>query len=231
MMLRRGCPLVVASGFSLDPSWPDRLELWQQENSHFVHRAPTSDELELLTTTEESTESLKLFCLPQHLQDAWWKILDPAGMAAGNLPGFDVFVESISSFLKFKHLALPKQTQAEVLIETLKSDSGEILPMESQNFWGIINLYDQPTSVAYCNLSGSQIQEIMGEKQSNSIAAPEELRSRLLEQQPSYPLVNLRLKPFEGCCFAPSILRFSAPPHNEEELRVVLEISRLPDSA
>jgi hypothetical protein len=237
MNLTHGHPLVVAPFFHHSIDWSGRLLVSGgvgEEQGRFVPRppwrAPTAAELAALVTDRPPAQHgdldgcLCLFALPQHLQTAWWDLLDRARLAGTtHLEGFDVFMREVASLLAFKELPVPDGANFDLVASqpgqrSIRWNAGGARPEglafdvspqtpwppchegPPARLWGGINLGDEAISVALVNLAAQQMHDLlaMGFPELDPAATHGELAERFLTHLPGYPPVRLRIEPGEG---------------------------------
>jgi hypothetical protein len=173
---------------------------------------------------EDFERCLCLFALPQHLQTAWWDLLDRAGLAGTTHPGgFDAFVREVASLLGFKELPVPDGASFDLVAsrpgqrsirwnaggarpEGLAFDVSSRAPWppghegRRARLWGGINLGDEATSVVLVNLAAQRMHDLLagGFPDLAPAATYGELAERFLRHLPDYPPVRLRIEPGEG---------------------------------
>jgi hypothetical protein len=237
MNLTPGHPFVVAPFFHQPVDWPGRLLVSggiEQEQGRFVPRppwrAPTAAELAALVPDRAAVRRgdldgcLCLFALPQHLQTAWWDLVDRARSAGTtHLEGFDVFVGEVAALLAFKELPVPDGASFDLVAsqpgqrsigysaggarpEGLAFDVSPQAPWppgpegRPARLWGGMNLGDEATSVVLVNLAARQVHDLLaaGFPGLAPAATHGELAERFLTHLPDYPPVRLRVEPGEG---------------------------------
>ncbi len=237
MNLTPGHALVVAPLFHQAVDWPARLLVGggvEEEQGRFVPRppwrAPTAAELAALVPgpvpahRADLDGCLCLFALPQHLQTAWWDLVQRARLAgATHREGLDAFVREVASLLAFKELPVPGGAGFDLVAsqpgqrsicysaggarpEGLAFDVSSRTPWppcpegRPARLWGGINLGDEPISVVLVNLGARQMHDLLAVSFPNLAPAATygELAERFLTQLPDYPPVRLRVEPGEG---------------------------------
>jgi hypothetical protein len=237
MSLTPGHPLVVAPSFHLSVDWPSRLLVGggiEQEQGRFAPRppwrAPTAAELAALVadrtpaTRAELDGCLCLFALPQHLQTAWWDLLDRARLAGTtHLEGFDIFVREVASLLAFKELPVPDGASFALVASqpgqrSIRWNAGgarpeglafdrsprTVWPLSGERrparLWGGINLGDEALSVVLVSLAAQQIHDLLARRFPGlpAVATHGELAAHFLTHFPDYPPLRLRIEPGEG---------------------------------
>ena len=139
-------PLMVAPSFHLPLDWAERLSVAQLTGSEW--RSPTDEERGLLVSEANPSACLCLFCLPQHLQAAWWQMMEQAQSTGPS--GFDGFVAAVAEFLDYKNLAVPEGTAFEVVV----SQSGQ---WQAPRLWGGINLGEDSAFVVLDDMGGPTV--------------------------------------------------------------------------
>ncbi|HMF16516.1 MAG TPA: hypothetical protein VKE98_04880 [Gemmataceae bacterium] len=227
MNLTHGYRLAVAPFFHQSIDWSSRLLVGdgvEEEQGRFVARppwrAPTADELAALAIDgapakrEDLDACLCLFALPEHLQTAWWDMLDRAGPAGTtHLEGFDAFVQEVASLLAFKELPVPNGATFELVASQPgqrsicwtfdRWPSAPWPPSPEQRparLWGAINLGNEALSVVLVNLVAQQMHDMLAQR-FPALPAPctyGELAACFLTHLADYPPIRLRLEPGEG---------------------------------
>ncbi len=238
MDLQPGFRLVVAPRFHLAVDWAERLLLGavQQEDGRFFPRhswrTPSPEELRLLLgdptlpiEDDACDKCLALLTLPQHLQAAFWGMLENEAQAppTPRLQGWDGFVHEVARFLDFKGSPVPEDAVFDLVVSkpgqrsiqwdaeaahaiglTFNLASWISWPLQDETrlprLWGGFNLGDEPVHVLLVNLPASHL---AAELARDVAEAPppttlDELARRFLTHCPDYPLVRLRLDPGEG---------------------------------
>jgi len=237
MNLTHGYRLVAAPFFHQSIDWSSRLLVGggvEEEQGRFVARlawrVPTAAELAALaidgapTKRDELDGCLCLFALPQHLQTAWWDMLDrarPAGTT--HLEGFDAFVHEVGSLLAFKELPVPGGATFELVAsqpgqrsigwnsggarpEGLAFDRSPRTPwplspeQRPARLWGAINLGNEAIWAVLVNLAAEQMHDMLAQH-FPGLPAPAthgDLAASFLTHLADYPPIRLRLEPGEG---------------------------------
>ena len=237
MNLTHGYRLVAAPFFHQSIDWSSRLLLGggvEEEQGRFVARpawrVPTAAELAALaidgapTKRDELDGCLCLFALPQHLQTAWWDMLDRARPAeTTQLEGFDAFVHEVASLLGFKELPVPNGANFELVASqpgqrSICWNAGGARPeglafdrlprtawplfseQRPARLWGAINLGNEAISAVLVNLAAQQIHDLLAQRFPGTPAPAThgELAARFLTHVDDYPPIRLRLEPGEG---------------------------------
>jgi hypothetical protein len=204
------------------------------------------------TSSEELEASVCLFQLPGHLQSEWWNLLERAAGMLGrcSLPGFEAFVSQVVEFLAFKGLPVPEGARCDVVVSKPGSQSVPWRPeahapmglrcslapsilwprageLSGHQFWGGINLGDEPISVVLINLSWRQLDAALRCRCPGQ-PSPEtagELAERFMVSCSDYPLVRLVLGPGEGYRLPRQGLILDVYPESKQEPEVLLLIS------
>jgi hypothetical protein len=257
MTLLPGYRLTVAPKFHLDANWPVRLGIGagveEVEGKFFPRgpwRAPTSEELTLLVESGSSQAGAPgLFRIPEHLQNAWWALLDTSAEAGGELVGFNEFAAQVSAFLAFKGLAPSGPIQMEAIVtapgeRSIRRDPdtgrpsglGSTLapwaawPRQSETvprLHALVNLGDEPSGVVLINLPPALLaaelaRRALGEPTPMTVGA---LVERFLRVCSDYPPVRAGLGPAEGCLLPAGGLVLDGDPTGKDEPDVLLLIS------
>jgi hypothetical protein len=173
--------LTVAPRFHLTPDWAARLAVGtgvSETDGRFFPRgpwrAPTADELLLLTSRpepglENATAAGCLFQIPGHLRAAWWSLLERSVEAGDDgLPGFEEFTRQLAEFLSFKDVEVPPSLHMEAVVTapgrcSMRSDPETGAPaglgpslapwtectrveaVGQPRLWAVVNLGDEDT--------------------------------------------------------------------------------------
>ncbi len=208
MNLRVGRRLAIAPNFHLRLTWAERLRIGDGTPNGepcLPWREPTDAELALLVLDDAGPrdalrDCLCLFQIPAHLRSAFWQILEQFGELPPDRA--ERFFLEVGEFLDFKNLPVPPRAVWEVTAGKTVSAESSALPI-----WGAINLGDEPTSIAFVNLSA------------------DETRALSLESGPdggSYPCVQMRLEPGEGYRLPAGGVPMIARPSDEQRPDVML---------
>ena len=240
MNLTYGHRLVIGPFFHQPVDWSGRLLVGggvEEEQGRFMPRppwrAPTAAELPGLVADRAPAQgddlvgSLCLFVLPQHLQAAWWDLLDRARLAGTTqLEGFNAFVREVASLLDFKELPVPDGASFDLVASqpgqrSIRWNAGGARPEglafdvspqapwppcpegRPARLWGGINLGDEAISVVLVNLAARQMHDLLatGLPALAPAATHGELAERFLTHHPDYPPIRLRIEPGEGYRF------------------------------
>lgn len=277
MNLRAGCRFAVAPKFHLSADWVARLTIGagveESDGRIFPRgpwRAPTAEELDLLVARAPTTapgalpllddpaaparagaldEHIGLFQIPEHLREAWWKMVESSAESGGPVKGFDEFAARVTDFLTFKGLAGAGTTQMEVLVtapgeRSLRVDSATGRPgglgstVAPWSAWpvaagsgprlrAIINLGDERTGVVLFNLNLSALAAELARRAptESPLATVGELVARFGALGRDYPPVRVQLGAGEGCRFPADGLILDGDATDKEEPAVTLLIS------
>jgi hypothetical protein len=274
MTLLTGYRLAVAPKFHLDANWPGRLGLGpgveEVEGKFFPRgpwRSPTPQELALLVGSDQSRESalpapgnlepaptpppeaIYLFQVPEHLQSAWWALLDASAGSGGPLVGFDEFAAQVGAFLAFKGLAPSGPMQMEAIVtavgeRSIRRDPDTGRPsglgstrapwtawpgpsVPAPRLHAVVNLGDEPSGVVLINLPPAELaaeldRRALGGSTPTTVG---ELVERFLRVCSSYPTVRVQLGPGEGCRVPAAGLVLDGDPTGKGEPDLLLLIS------
>jgi hypothetical protein len=237
MNFTRGHPLVGAPFFHQSIDWPSRLLVSsgvEEDQGRFVPRppwrAPTAAELAALApepaaaSPPDVEHCLCLFALPQHLQLAWWDLVESSLATAGaRVHGFDAAVRKVADFLAFKDLPVPDGARFELVASqpgqrSIRWTAGGTRPeglafdlspqaawplsheRRQARLWGGINLGDEAAWVVLVNLAAGQIHDQLARCCADlpPAATLGRLAERFLTYLPDYPPVRLRVEPGDG---------------------------------
>ncbi len=199
-------------------------------------RAPSAEELAMLTAGEEDPGVLRLFHIPERLRARWWEFA--AGQeseASKSALTFTQVAGEISEFLGFKRLPLPRPSTLEVVVHAPDLPSikpamaGLAAPLPWTGLCGGINLGDQETSLVVINLGERQVRE---RRLECSVETPFLDRVGVfLTAHPEYPVLRIRLQPGEGYWLPATELGFDCDTRGRGEVDVQLLIRAVDESA
>jgi len=222
--LQPGIRIVNAPRFHSARSWSDRLcvNTGVVEDSGRVFarddwRAPTEDEIRLLTVLDEKGDAgdeLALFNIPERLHAQWWTLAaDPAADSEAGRAAFQQYAGAVLEYLHFKRLPLPPACTLEVVLHapgqasTRPNLGGLSAPQAGVGILGGINLGDEESALIFLNRLPAQ---------------------SLLTPESAYPLIKIRLRPGEGFWLPRSPIVIDGDTRGREEVDVQLVIRTKP---